>query len=96
MPLLYDKDGISYNVPHAVDVKEWLASGRYFKKSPKSKGVSASLLPEEKITPEEANGLLRNLSNIGADSVKALARYMKIDYTTKEETVSAIKEKTGK
>ena len=35
MPLLYDKDGISYNVPHAVDVKDWLASKEYSLEKPK-------------------------------------------------------------
>lgn len=35
---LYDKrSGKEYNVPHAVDAKEWLASGKYTDVNPKDK-----------------------------------------------------------
>ena len=34
---LYDKNGKEYNVPHAIDRKEWLASGDFFEKNPKAK-----------------------------------------------------------
>jgi len=34
--ILYDKDGKSYNVPHAIDVAEWKKAG-YTELNPKSK-----------------------------------------------------------
>jgi len=35
---LYDKkNGKEFNIPHAVDVKEWLDTGKYTKTIPKSK-----------------------------------------------------------
>lgn len=34
---LYDKKGKGYNVPHAIDQKEWLATGDYTKEAPKAK-----------------------------------------------------------
>lgn len=37
MATLYDKDGKEYKVAFAVDVKEWIASGKYFKDNPKAK-----------------------------------------------------------
>ena len=37
MATLYDKAGKGYNIPHAVDVKEWLATGKFFKENPKEK-----------------------------------------------------------
>ena len=33
---LYNKDGKEFNVPHAVDAKEWLASGDFTKDDPKA------------------------------------------------------------
>ncbi len=33
---LYDKNGKGYNVPHAIDVKEWIATGKYSEKNPKA------------------------------------------------------------
>jgi len=41
--LLYDKNGKAYDVPHAVDVNEWLASKKYSKKKPNSKKVEPAL-----------------------------------------------------
>ena len=32
---LFDKNGKKFKVPHAVDRKEWIASGKYFTESPK-------------------------------------------------------------
>ena len=29
MAKLYDKNGKSFNVPHTVDVKDWIATGDY-------------------------------------------------------------------
>ena len=34
---LYNKDGKEFNVPHAIDAKEWLASGEFSKENPKAK-----------------------------------------------------------
>ena len=34
---LYDKNGKGHKVPHAVDRKEWLATGDYFAENPKAK-----------------------------------------------------------
>ena len=33
---LYDKDGKAYKVPHAIDRKEWIATGKFFEKKPKA------------------------------------------------------------
>ena len=35
MAKLYDKSGKEFNVPHAVDVKDWLATGDYSEEKPK-------------------------------------------------------------
>ena len=35
MAKLYDKNGKEFNVPHAVDVKDWLATGDYSEEKPK-------------------------------------------------------------
>lgn len=88
---LYDKNGKAHNVPHAVDVKEWIATGKLFKVNPKAGKANKSLLPEEVVDSAKANELVRNLDKINADDVRALALYLKIDYTTKEETILAIK-----
>jgi hypothetical protein len=32
---VYDKDGKEYEVRHAIDAKEWVASGNYFFENPK-------------------------------------------------------------
>jgi hypothetical protein len=32
---LYDKAGKAYDVPHAIDQREWLATGDFFKENPK-------------------------------------------------------------
>jgi len=61
-----------------------------------SKKSSKTLLPEAVIDSVKANILIRNLSTIGADDVRALAKYLIIEYTNKEETISAIKAKLGK
>ena len=37
MAILYDKkSGKEYKVPHAVDVKDWMATGKYTDKDPKA------------------------------------------------------------
>lgn len=41
MTKLYDKNGKPYNVPHAVDVKDWISSGDYFKENPIKKPKGA-------------------------------------------------------
>ena len=35
--ILYDAKGKEFNIPHTVDAKEWIASGKYFVVNPKSK-----------------------------------------------------------
>ena len=35
MATLYNKNGKKYNVPHAVDVKDWINSGDYSLENPK-------------------------------------------------------------
>ena len=51
---------------------------------------------ESVISSELANKLVKNLNSISAEEVKALAKYLKMEYTTKDETLDAIKEKIGK
>ncbi len=38
MTLLYDKAGKEHKIPHAVDAKEWIATGKFFLENPKAKG----------------------------------------------------------
>ena len=33
---LYNAKGEAFKVPHAIDVKDWLASGQYTEKNPKA------------------------------------------------------------
>ncbi len=37
MTLLYNKAGKEFKVPHAVDAKEWIATGKFFLENPKEK-----------------------------------------------------------
>ena len=97
MATLYDKSGNKYDVPHAVDVKGWLATGNFFEEKQKGRGrPKVEQVEEETISSELANKLVKNLNSISADEVKALAKYLKMDYSTKDETLQAIKEKIGK
>lgn len=34
---VYDKNGKEFKVPHAIDRKEWIATGKYFAENPKAK-----------------------------------------------------------
>ena len=63
---------------------------------PRTSKAKKALEAEELISSQKANELYKNLNSINADDVKALAKYMNIEYTTKDETVSAIKEKVSK
>ena len=45
---------------------------------------------------QKVNALIRNLNGINADEVQFVAEFLNIEYTTKAETVSAIKTKLGK
>lgn len=47
MTKVYDKKGNEYNVPHAVDVKEWLDGG-YTLEAPKTKSVKQKIEEDEK------------------------------------------------
>jgi len=44
---IYDKKGEAINIPHAVDAKEWLATGDYFKEPPKAKRTTAKKTTEK-------------------------------------------------
>ena len=35
--ILYNAKGEAFKVPHKIDVKDWLATGKYFKVNPKAK-----------------------------------------------------------
>lgn len=37
MAKLYDKNGKEYNVPHQIDVEEWLKTGEYSLEKPEEK-----------------------------------------------------------
>ena len=37
MKLIYDKDGNEVKMPHAIDAKEWVATGEYFYEKPEEK-----------------------------------------------------------
>jgi hypothetical protein len=47
MAKLYDKSGKEFNVPHAVDVKEWLESGEFSLDKPKgAKPIKVKSIPK--------------------------------------------------
>ena len=58
--------------------------------------LNAVSTPPTEDASTKANRLVRNLSNIGAEDVRFLAKYLKIEYTNKEETISAIKAHIGR
>jgi len=41
MILLYDKAGKEFKIPHAIDAKEWIATGKFFLDNPKDKTKSS-------------------------------------------------------
>ena len=43
---LYDKDGNTYEVKHAIDAKEWLSRGLYFEYSPEALIEDDGLVPD--------------------------------------------------
>lgn len=94
MATLYDASGKSYNVPHAVDVKDWLETGKYSLETKGKKSQKQTV--STKISSEEANKLFNNISSINAEEVKALANYLSLPYTTKDDTIVAIKTKLGR
>jgi len=48
---LYDKkNGKEFNIPHTVDVKEWLETGKYTKVNPKSKPKKETPKPTIEMT----------------------------------------------
>ena len=48
---VYDKSGKAFKVPHSVDRKEWIKTGKFFKENPKEENQK-----EEK--PKTTNTLL--------------------------------------
>ena len=34
---VYDKDGKAHKVPHAIDRKDWIKTGKFFEEKPKAK-----------------------------------------------------------
>ena len=94
MTKLYDKNGKVFNVPHAVDVKDWLESGEYSLEQIKGK---KKIIAERGLSSEEANVILNSLTTkTPADEVKALAKYAGIEYTTSQDTIAEIKNKYGR
>ena len=47
-------------------------------------------------TGDKVNRLIRNINTISADEVRFVAKYLKVIYTTKDETTAIIKKKIGK
>jgi hypothetical protein len=47
MATVYDKSGKEYNVPHAVDVREWVNAG-YLEEKPKRATSTATTPPQPK------------------------------------------------
>lgn len=39
--ILYDKNGNEYNIPHAIDAREWVASGEYFFSNPMGEKIKS-------------------------------------------------------
>ena len=62
----------------------------------KPKKAKKETLITEKVSHDEAKKLLGSLATLDADGVKSLAFFLDIEYTNKEETVTAIKIKTGR
>jgi len=94
--LLYDKNGKAYDVPHAVDVNEWLATKKYSKKKPNSKKVEPALEARIYVSDgEKYKDFITKLDTLLADDVRFVAGRLGIVYVTKDEAVSAIKVKIG-
>ena len=85
MAKFYDKYGNEYNVPHAVDVKEW-----------KKEGWSLEDLEgksDEPMTQEEFDKVKDGLLSLKADELKRVAKFMEVKYTNMKDTVAAIEDK---
>ena len=76
MATLYDKNGKEYNVPNAIDIKEWLKDG-YSLENPKEALSSDDL---------KFNDLIIDIDNLKADDVKFVAKHLSIEYANIEET----------
>ena len=85
MATLYDKDGKEYNVPHTVDIKEWLKEG-YSLENPKGK-------VDEPMTQEEFDKVRDGLLALKADELKRVAKFMDVEYTNMKDTIAAIEDK---
>jgi len=44
---VYNAKGEAFKVPHAVDRKEWIATGKYFAENPKAKKAPAKKTTEK-------------------------------------------------
>jgi len=82
---LYDKNGKEYEIPHAVDVRDWLEDG-YSLEDPKDN-------IKEPMTTEEFEGIKENLGSLNADELQRVAVFVDVEYTNKRDTLKAIKEK---
>ena len=95
MVLYGKKDGKKYKVPHAVDAREWLATGDYTEKKPNSKKVEATPSKSYASDGEKYKDLVTRLDTLLADDVKFVAARLGITYVTKDEAVVSIKARLG-
>lgn len=80
MAIVYNKKGEGFNVPHAIDVKDWIQAGYSLEKPEEEKELSI----------EE---LIANLDTLKANDLRIVAKHFEIEYTNKDEVLFLIKEK---
>ncbi len=85
MAKLYNKDGKEFNVPHAVDIREWKKAG-FSEEKPGDKEAGP-------MTAEEFEGIKESLGSLKADELKRVAAFADVEYTNIRDTLKAIKEK---
>jgi len=78
----------SVEVPHAIDIKEWEKEG-WSLKDPK--------IPENKnlgdMTAEEFEIVKDSLSDLNAEGIKRVAKFLEVDYTNMKDTLVTIEDK---
>lgn len=92
MTKIYSKGGKEVVVPHKIDVQGWLDAG-YSKEDPKAKKPAGDANKADPMTADEFDANKDKLSTLSADEVKRAAAFAEVEYTNKDNTIAAIKDK---
>jgi len=80
----------SVEVPHTIDIKEWEKAG-WSLEDPKGK------VPENKnlgdMIAEEFETVKDSLSDLNAEGIKRVAKFLEVDYTNMKDTLVTIEDK---